>query len=235
MSKLLKLSVFLGLFAFVFAFATTTYAQDENTSDVIISVSPEKTRENKEIKQFKNSQDLERKAKDKAMMNEAKISKAMERKANKLSETRLKVCQGREEKIGNRFKSLIAIGEKTHAGKEKIIERVDKFYTNVLVPAGHTLPNYAALKADIETKEAAVKSALEAAQASGQGFSCDSEDPKAEADAFREDVKTLIAANKAYRTSVRAYVVAVRDLAKQAKADKISSSPVISPAITETP
>lgn len=244
MSRFVKLGFFFGLFFVVLALAGSSYAisdddASENTSDVTISVSPEKKRENKEVMQLKKTEEVERKIKEKSMAKDAKISKAMERKANKLSEARLKICEGREEKIGNRFKSLIALGEKTHAGKEKIVERVDGFYTNVLVPAGHTLPNYETLKADIEVKETAVKAALEAAQVNGQEFSCDSDDPKAQADEFKENVQTLIAANKAYKQSVRTFVVSVRDLAKQArstssgsttKADKLTPSPAVSSA-----
>ena len=50
-------------------------------------------------------------------------------------------------------------------------------------------------------------------------------------------------ANKAYKASVKAFAVAVRDLAKKAKADKLSpspaisgaASPAVSPEVTETP
>jgi hypothetical protein len=153
----------------------------------------------------------------------------------KLSEARLRTCEEREAKIGDRFKNLLAIGEKTHTGMDKIVERVDTFYNNILVPAGYTLANYEVLKSDMATKKAAVQSALAEAQTSGQSFSCESDDPKGQADAFRQDVQALMTANKAYKTSVRTFVAAVRDLAKEAKADKLSPSPAVSPVVTETP
>lgn len=231
MSKYLKLSLFFGLFFVVLGLAGSTYAISDNASENARS----------EYKQFKTpageTTDDEDSASEKAMKKveakkEAKIT-GMAVKKNALSEARLKICETREEKIDNRFKSLVALGEKTHTGKEKIIERVDGFYTNVLVPAGYTLPNYAALKSDIATKDQSVKTILEELQASGEEFSCDSEDPKALADEFKENTQALIAANKAYRQSVRNFVVAVRDLAKKAKTDKLGVSPKVSPAVTQ--
>ncbi len=259
MSKFLKLSIFFGFFIFVFSLATATYAREdesENETNVTATITPTKVKENQRNNQFKSK--LAKEKEDESEIEddlisvspgknrekkEAKISKAMERKASKLSETRLKKCEIVEKHIDNRFKTLLSLGVNTHKGKEKIVERVDNFYANKLAPAGYTLSNYAALKADIETKEAAVQAILDEAQTNGESFSCDSEDPKAQADEFKTNIQALIAANKAYKTSVKIFVVAVRDLAKKAKADKMVPSPVVSPVtspavsneVTETP
>ena len=232
MNKLLKLSISFGLFIFVLALATSTYAISDNAS--------ERAMEKQELKQMTNTEGKNKnvggiESKNKMMAANDKASAAATRKANKLSEARLKICEAREKNIENRFRTLLTLGVNTHKGKEKIVERVDKFYTTVLVPAGYILPNYDVLKADIETKEAAVQTILDEAQASGESFSCDSEDPKAQADEFKSNIQALINANKAYKTSVRTFVVAVRDLAKKAKADKISPSPIVSEPITPIP
>jgi hypothetical protein len=111
----------------------------------------------------------------------------------------------------------------------------------VLVAKGYTLENYDALKTDIATKQSAVKTALEQVRASGKDFSCDSEDPKAQTDTVRQNMQALINANKAYKASVKTFVAAVRDLAKEAKSATLSPSPEVSPeaelspVVSETP
>ncbi|MEK9175953.1 MAG: hypothetical protein AAB520_00760, partial [Patescibacteria group bacterium] len=55
-------------------------------------------------------------------------------------------------------------------------------------------------------------------------FDCSSDDPKGQVDAFHEDMKALIEANKAYKESIHAFVKAVRDLAKTARLEKLSPS-----------
>lgn len=223
MRKFLIPAIFIGLFLVTLIVTLPSYAVNDNSGS-------SSSDSEKKYKQFRAP---ESKNSSKSADKERKMNTESVRKV-KLSEARLRVCEERENKIGNRFKNLLAIGEKTHTGMEKTLERVDKFYNNVLVPAGYTLPNYDSLKSDIATKKAAVQAALTEAQASGQDFSCDSDDPKGEADAFRQDVQVLMTANKAYKTSVRTFVVAVRDLAKEAKADKSSSpSPSVSPEAVE--
>lgn len=228
MRKLLKLSVFLGLFLVALVFTVPSYAINDNSETS--NAEPEKKFKQFRAPESKDSTKSANKDKIKNVMTDKKTNTEVVRRV-KLSEARLRTCEEREAKIGNRFKNLLAIGKKTHAGMDKIVERVDKFYNDVLVLAGYTLPNYDSLKSDMTTKKVAVQTALTEAQASGQSFSCDSDDPKGQADAFRQDAQALINANKAYKTSVRTFVAAVRDLAKEAKADKLSPSPVV----TETP
>lgn len=132
----------------------------------------------------------------------------------KLSQARLNICRNRSEKIGMRYKNMLGLGMKIDSDRQSIVTRVDTYYNSKLVSAGHTLSNYATLKADIATKQANVKIALDKAKASGVSFSCDSEDPRADADAFRANMQALIAANKEYKLAVRSFVVSVRDLSK---------------------
>jgi N-methylhydantoinase B/oxoprolinase/acetone carboxylase alpha subunit len=119
-----------------------------------------------------------------------------------------------------------------HQGHEKIYQRVDEFYANKLVPNGYVLSNYADLKAEVAANKENVALLLEAAQTSGKDFDCESDDPKGQVDAFQEDMKALIDANKKYKDSIYAFVRAVRDLAKTAKLDKISLTPSQSPTPT---
>lgn len=156
-----------------------------------------------------------------------RASEAAQKRKEKLSEARLKVCKARVQAIGNRLKAMYKRATVIHKGHEKIYAKVDEFYNNKLVPNGYTLSNYADLKAEIEANKANVQALLDAAKESGTGFSCDSEDPKGQVDAFQEDMKALIEANKTYKESIHTFVKAVRDLAKTARLEKVSPSPTV--------
>lgn len=160
-----------------------------------------------------------------------RASDAAQKRAEKLSEARLKLCKTRANLIANRIRAMLNIGTNRHKRFENLIARVDEFYINKLVPNGYSIPNYNDLKAEIEANEANVKTLLDAAKESGQVFDCNSDDPKGQAQAFHDDVKALIEANQAYKESIKAFVTAVRDLAKTAKLDKIS--PSASPSATQ--
>jgi len=167
------------------------------------------------------------------MVRDSKKASAGARKVQKLSEVRLRLCNARAKNISMRFNKLVSMGNKSHDVSHARIEKVDNFYNDKLVSEGFSLDNYETLKTDMDTKEANVHSILDKIEANGQSFSCDSEDPKGQADTFRDDMKTLISANKDYRVSVRKFVVAVRDLAKEARAEKMSPTPEVSEEIIE--
>ena len=154
-----------------------------------------------------------------------RASEAAQKRHQKLSEARLKVCQARARNIGSHFKNMNQRALQIHNGHGKIYMRVDKFYTDKLVPNGYTLSNYADLKAEVEANKANVIALHDALKATGVEFDCNSEDPMGQVDAFKEDMRELIEANKEYRESIHNFVKAVRDLAKTAKEDKMSASP----------
>ena len=147
----------------------------------------------------------------------AKASAAAVRRAEKLSEARLKICRGRTISLHNRAKNIVERGRKMHLRLENLTEAVDKFYQNRLVPQGLTLDNHDELLADIDAKEASVSSLLSEAKATGEEFDCQSDDPKGQLMAFNADMKEVIEAFKAYKQSVRAFVKAVKDLAAENK------------------
>lgn len=161
---------------------------------------------------------------------EARVTEAAAKREERLSEARMKICEARAKNIENRLSMMQKRAEVIHKGHEKIYARVDEFYTGKLVPNGFTLSNYADLKAEVAANKANVATLLEAAKTSGEGFDCSSEDPKGQVEAFQEDMKDLIEANKTYKESIHTFVKAVRDLAKTAK---LSSVPSKSPSPTE--
>ena len=220
MLKTAKLSIFFGLLLASLVFVQGTFAQ---------AVLPGNT--NRNVKEA-NPVAAENMS-DKAMVaqNKTGTDAAMMRK-NNLTEARLRICQSREERISNRFTNVLSLGARVQQNFEGFIARVDYFYVNTLSPQGYTLENYSELKADTATKQAAVNAALAEVRAGGQDFSCDSEDPKAQADTFRTNSQALITANKEYRTSVRTFVAAVRDLAKEMRTATLSVTPEVSPVAT---
>ena len=158
-----------------------------------------------------------------------RASDAAQRRKEKLTEVRLKLCEARSKGVAQRVKYMLQRGKVIHTGHEKIYARVDKFYNEKLVPNGFTLPNYADLKAEVEANKANVLTLLDAAKQSGANFNCSSDDPKGQIDAFHDDIKALIEANNAYKKSIHTFVKAVRDLAKTAKLDKLSPGPSSGP------
>jgi len=107
---------------------------------------------------------------------------------------------------------------------DKIAERVKEYYTEKLVPLEATIENYDALVADVTAKGAAVDEALENADASIDEFDCSGDTPKGILALFRDDMKAVIAALKAHRTSVVNLIVAVRTKGKNIKSPGATES-----------
>jgi hypothetical protein len=234
--KLFALVISLVLSSAVFA---PVFAQAESglgDEDIIKAIeepskSPNKNLDSAEVRQ-KINKAKERNNEIREKMAERK-SEVKEKNEEKLSDARKKMCEARADKIENRLKSMHSLAVTKHKGKEKRFERVDKFYNEKLVPNGHTLANYDELKAAIEASKANVVALHEAAKATGLEFSCDSEDPRGQVDAFREDMRELIEANKEYKESLKTFIMAVRDLAKTAKMEKVSGTPSVTAVPTE--
>mgnify|MGYP001613499081 CR=1 FL=1 len=212
-----------------FVFAATSFAEEDTNTTTSTSPTPklEKPRVIKE--RIKN-------AHEKNLMIRENIknraSDAAQKRKEHLTEARLKLCEARQKGISQRVKFMLERGKVIHTGHEKIYARVDKFYNEKLVPNGHTLSNYADLKAEVEANKANVQTLLDAAKESGTSFECNSDDPKGQIDAFHDDVKALIEANNAYKESVHTFVKAVRDLAKTVKTQ---TSPSPAPTAEVTP
>lgn len=235
--KILFLSfVVIALFSFVnfSVFAEENESEDvDDSSEVSTTVSPTKAPRNV-------------KAKEKIELNKERIEKAKERnkeikenikerneerkekKEEKLSEQRLKICEQRSENIEKRIKNVSNKGSKNHKRFSEIYTKVDKFYNDKLVPNGYILSNYADLKAEVSANEENVKALLTSATSIGTDFDCSSEDPKTQLSDFTEDMKALVVAEKEYRESIRNFIKAVRDLAKQAKSERLSVTPTVS-------
>ena len=130
----------------------------------------------------------------------------------RLQDAKLKACQARENVIKNRSNSLGKLTDGMVNHFDQIVIRVEKYYTEKVVPSGKTVSNYDALLADIQTKKSAVSTALQKAKDDFKSFSCTEDDPKGVLTQFREDMQSVKQALKDYRTSIKNLIVAVHSV-----------------------
>lgn len=147
---------------------------------------------------------------------------------NRLSEVKAKFCAAHEANIKTKMNNLLKFSSNMEAKFSAIANRVETFYET----SGKNVANYAALKADIQTKKDAADEALTKAQADVSTFTCTSDTPKEAITFFRTDMQLVKTALKNYRTSIKNLIVAVRGSAAKGVG---SSSPSASPSATSTP
>lgn len=121
----------------------------------------------------------------------------------------LKACQARESAIKNRMTHLTQLATNMMNKFDKHVERVEKYYTDKVVPSGKTVSNYNSLGSDIGTKKAAVQTAVTKAQDDVNKFNCSTGDPRGAMTQFRQNMQATKKALKDYRTSIKNLIVAV--------------------------
>ncbi|OGY22299.1 MAG: hypothetical protein A2126_03930 [Candidatus Woykebacteria bacterium GWB1_45_5] len=145
-------------------------------------------------------------------------------KQARLDQVKLKVCQKKQAGIKKRSQSLARRANLITNRFDRITTRVKEYYTNKLGSKGVTIENYDQMVADIATKKEAVDVALKKAESTAKDFSCDSDNPKGQIQAFRQDMINVIRALKEYKKSVINFLVAVRTKAKNIKAPTATGS-----------
>ncbi len=131
----------------------------------------------------------------------------------KVTEAKLRACQAKENSIKKQMSQLEKMATKMLENFSEIQGRVEKYYTDKVLPSGKSVANYSALTADIQTKKTAVQTAIAKVKAGTAGFSC-AGDPKEQMKQFRDGMREVKSALKDYRTSIRNLIVAVRSLGK---------------------
>lgn len=137
-----------------------------------------------------------------------------DREANKLklSDIKLKVCQKHEKNITNIMSRIADRGQKQIDLFTLIADRTKDFY----VKKGNTVASYDSLVADVAAKKAAAEAAVQSVTSTITTFKCDGTDPKGIATGFKESLKAEIAVLKAYKTSVKNLIVAVKSVQSDA-------------------
>ncbi|MFZ1258380.1 MAG: hypothetical protein WAQ25_02830 [Candidatus Saccharimonas sp.] len=147
-------------------------------------------------------------AKERERDQDREKPKQTPRASAKLEGEKLTACQKREKNIANITTRIADRGKKQVALFSGIAERVQTFY----VTKGKTVEHYDALVADMNAKKAAAEQAVEVITASSGNFTCTAGDPKSNVDSFKQSLTTQIEAIKAYKTSVKNLIVAVKSV-----------------------
>lgn len=142
----------------------------------------------------------------------------------KLDSVKLRVCEAKESSIKKRGESLQNLSENILDKFDKISQRVQKYYTEKVLPSGKSVSNYDTLVTDINTKKEAVNTALTKAKENEANFSCSGDDPKGEILGFRDNMKEVKAALKDYRTSIKNLIVAVRSVVGETEKENATPS-----------
>jgi len=125
---------------------------------------------------------------------------------------KMKSCQARESAVKIRMTQLTKLVTTMETTFDKIAERVQKYYTDKVLPSGRSLTGYDTLVNNISTQKMAIQTALDKANADISIFSCDSENPRALLLQFNTNMKLVKGALKTYRTSITKLIVAIRTI-----------------------
>lgn len=109
-----------------------------------------------------------------------------------------------------------------------ILTRIEDYYTNKLVPAGITIPNYDALVSAVNDKKAALDTAVANANAALPSADCtDTATAKAQVAAYRTAMQQVIAALKDYREAIKNLLMAIKAVAGKGLHPSPSASPTV--------
>lgn len=160
---------------------------------------------------------------------EAKLKSVNDKVEQKRSEAkdqmRIKRCEAKEKWAKERFAKIQTVSHNALDRIDDSLARVKAFVNKKQL----TVPNSDALLVDIEAKMAAAKIAGQAIKDSAEGFSCQNDDAKQQAELIKAKVAEFKTAAAAYRNSVQAYFKAVRGAA-QAQVPTSILSPTPNPS-----
>lgn len=167
-----------------------------------------KEAEKRRLEALKKTQEQEREALKKR-------SEAEKKKAEEAKEKFKAACENRRESFKTRMENISERAGRHVSRLESITERVDAFKTTKNL----TVENYDALLADVENKKALVETLAEAVKQQAEAFTCGEEEGEAKANlsTFKDALEQEIDALKAYKTSVKNLIVAVKTAAEQAE------------------
>lgn len=125
---------------------------------------------------------------------------------HELDDSKKQICEKKQDGMVNRMQQII-IHANGHMDKfAKITQRIEDFAAKT----GKKPANYDALVADVSAKKASAAAAIAAIATDKQNFSCTSSDPKGTISAFKNSLKTVIAALKDYRMAIKNLIAGVK-------------------------
>lgn len=148
---------------------------------------------------------------NKAAKLQAAKEQAQENRQKRLSAAKLKVCEKRQTTIANIMKRSATRTANQLAVFDKIATRVQDFY----VKKGNTLENYDQLVAAVTAARAEATTSVNALK--NFSFSCDSDDPKGNADEFKAQLRAVQQDLKDYRTAIKNLILGVKSVNGEAR------------------
>jgi hypothetical protein len=140
--------------------------------------------------------------------------KGRDKMKDRLTEVKLKVCEKKEATIQRRSTRLVGKVEKILSNFDRIVQKVDDFYVDKVVPKVGEMENYEQLLNKNGAKRQEVYVALGAATETANNFTCEGVDPKDQIKQFRVEMKSVTQALKEYKHTIIDYLVAVKTKAK---------------------
>ncbi len=203
---LLTVSLFSTL---VFSQTAAVLAESNNSNSGHGSVSQEEIKDKMELK---------------LKETKARFASKSALRKEKLEAVKAKVCNTKKENIIRRSSNLADRADRQLKTFQVKADKVEKFYTDKLIPKGVTVDNYNDLVANIEAKSQAVTDATTTAKEDAKNFDCTADDPKGQLTNFRTDMQNAIKALKEYRTSVKDLIVAIRTAAAKTATSSATNS-----------
>lgn len=187
-----------------------TRVEQEDGNEMEIAENTELTKQSiEERKAEAEKKALERRAKADSKVAEIQAKREAakeERKANKLDATKLKICQRQENKVATVMQRASDQGTRQLEVFKKIADRTQEFATNKNL----VVEDYAALVAEVEANYTIAAETMKTISSSSEEFDCEGDDPKLFLSSFRTAHQQKTEAMKAYKTSVKDLIVAVK-------------------------
>jgi len=209
MKKSLILSV-IAVFAFVLTLAPmSVFARDgaESSDTTTTNTSDDSssgTSTDNSSGSASRRQEIELKIEQAKEQAKEKLDAAKTEVKDKLSSDRLKVCENRTTRVNQLLQDNSTRAKSVLTKFEAVATKVEAYVTTNSV----SVPNYDALVADVNAKDAAAAAAIGAV--SGTTFNCDSQESntvgKFQTGVVRDELNAL----KAYRTSIKNLIAAVK-------------------------
>lgn len=144
-------------------------------------------------------------------------AKGRDKMKDRLTEVKLKICEKKETTIQRRSTRLVVKVEKVLSNFDRIVQKVDDFYVDKVVPKIGEMENYKQLSNKNEAKRQEVYVALGAGTETANNFTCEGVNPKDQIKQFRVEMQSVVQALKEYKHAIIDYLVAVKTKAKNIK------------------
>jgi hypothetical protein len=143
--------------------------------------------------------------------------KGRDKLENRLTEVKLKVCEKKEASIKKRSTKLVDKAANIQTRFDRIKEKVDVYYVEVVAPKAGEIENYSDLLQNIEDHRRAAAHYVGVAGSTAENYTCEGENPKEQIKQFKADMKRVIISLQGYKKAVVNLIVAVRTKGKNIK------------------